>query len=165
MKGNSTIDEYLRTFKNICDFLGAIGCSVLNEDKSYWLLQGLGPNYESFTTLMLGKPSIPSYQEAVASLKIHYLRTSSLHKSLMESVYVTQRGGGYNSRGRGRSFRGQGRGRFSNSYRSSTPHTHQPQNNANKVIRSSATSSVQQPSSVIFKICRRNNHTAVQCYK
>ncbi|KAF6151963.1 hypothetical protein GIB67_010537 [Kingdonia uniflora] len=136
------IDEYLRTFKNICDSLGAIGCSVPDEDKSYWLFQGLGLNYESFTTTMLVKPLIPSYQEAVASLKIHDLRTSSLHKSPMESVYITQRGGEYNSRGRGRSFRGQGQGRFFNSYRSSTPHTHQPQSNANKAIRSSPTSSV-----------------------
>ncbi|KAF6146858.1 hypothetical protein GIB67_018511 [Kingdonia uniflora] len=153
-KGNSTIDEYLRTFKNICDSLGAIGCSVPDEDKSYWLLQGLGPNYESFTTTMLAKPSIPSYQEAVASLKIHNLRTSSLHKSYMESAYATQRGGRYNSRGRGRSFRGRGRGRgrFSNSYYFSTPQTHQPQRNANKAIRSSPTSSVQQPSSIICQI-------------
>ncbi|KAF6150345.1 hypothetical protein GIB67_034044 [Kingdonia uniflora] len=96
-KGNFTIDEYLRTFKNICDSLGAIGCSVPDEDKSYWLLQGLGPNYESFTTTMLAKPPISSYQEAVASLKIYDLRTSSLRKSSMESAYVTQRGGGYNS--------------------------------------------------------------------
>ncbi|KAF6142736.1 hypothetical protein GIB67_018447 [Kingdonia uniflora] len=105
-KGKSTIDEYLRIFKNICDLLGAIGCSVLDEDKSYWFLQELGPNYESFTTTMLAKPLIPSYQEVVASLKIHDLRTSSLYKSHMESAYVTQGGGGYNSRGRGRSFRG-----------------------------------------------------------
>ncbi|KAF6175675.1 hypothetical protein GIB67_022677 [Kingdonia uniflora] len=91
-RGNSTIDEYLRTFKNICDSLGAIGCSVPDEDKSYWLLQGLGPNYESFITTMLAKPLIPSYQEAVASLKIYDLRTSSLHKSSMKSAYITQRG-------------------------------------------------------------------------
>ncbi|KAF6155908.1 hypothetical protein GIB67_039239 [Kingdonia uniflora] len=103
-KGNSTIDEYLRAFKNICDSLGAIGCSVPDEDKSYWLLQGLGPNYDSFTTIMLTKPLIPSYKEVEASLKIHDLRTSSLHKSPMKSTYVTQRGGGYNLRGRGRSF-------------------------------------------------------------
>ncbi|KAF6174774.1 hypothetical protein GIB67_031298 [Kingdonia uniflora] len=108
MKGNFTIDEYLRTFKNICDSLGAIGCSVPDEDKSYWLLQGLGPNYESFTMTMLAKPLIPSYQEVVASHKIYDLRMSSLHKSPMEFAYVTQRGGGYNSRGRGQSFRGRG---------------------------------------------------------
>ncbi|KAF6154729.1 hypothetical protein GIB67_035694 [Kingdonia uniflora] len=34
-KGNSAIDEYLQAFKNICNLLGAIGCSVLDEDKSY----------------------------------------------------------------------------------------------------------------------------------
>ncbi|KAF6136733.1 hypothetical protein GIB67_020055 [Kingdonia uniflora] len=90
-KGNSTIDDYLRTFKNICDSLGAIGCSVTDEDKSYWLPQGLGPNYESFTTTMLAKPLIPSYQEVMASLKIRNLRTSSLHKSPMESAYICGR--------------------------------------------------------------------------
>ncbi|KAF6173645.1 hypothetical protein GIB67_023004 [Kingdonia uniflora] len=68
-KGNSTIDEYLRTFKNIWDSLGAIGCLVPDEDKSYWLLQGLGPNYESFTTTMLAKPLILSYQEAKLASK------------------------------------------------------------------------------------------------
>ncbi|KAF6134499.1 hypothetical protein GIB67_028520 [Kingdonia uniflora] len=95
-KGNSTIDEHLRTFKNIYDSLGAIGCSVPDEDKFYWLLQGLRPNYESFAMAMPEKPLIPSYQEAMAIFKIHDLRASSLHKYPMESVYVTQRGGGYN---------------------------------------------------------------------
>ncbi|KAF6137463.1 hypothetical protein GIB67_009939 [Kingdonia uniflora] len=73
MKGNSSIDEYLQTLKNICDSLKAIGCSVPDEEKPYWLLQGLGPNYESFITTMQAKPPIPSYKEVVASLKIHDL--------------------------------------------------------------------------------------------
>ncbi|KAF6163976.1 hypothetical protein GIB67_011667 [Kingdonia uniflora] len=90
-KRNSTIDEYLQIFKNIYDSLGAIGCSVPDEDKSYWLLQGPGPNYESFTTTMLAKLPIPSYQEAVVSLKIHDLRTSSLYKSPMEFACHSKR--------------------------------------------------------------------------
>uniref|UniRef100_A0A5K0ZCD1 Uncharacterized protein n=1 Tax=Nymphaea colorata TaxID=210225 RepID=A0A5K0ZCD1_9MAGN len=73
-KGNSSVDEYIRSFKKISDELTAIGKPISNETKVFWLLTGLGKHYESFRTTLLTtmlKPPAPSYLEVATLLQNH----------------------------------------------------------------------------------------------
>ncbi|KAF8391295.1 hypothetical protein HHK36_023597 [Tetracentron sinense] len=69
-KGTSTISEYIRTFKSVCDDLAAIGKPISDRTKVFSLLNGLGSGYESFVTTML-KPPTPIYCEIVPLLQSH----------------------------------------------------------------------------------------------
>ncbi|KAF3784085.1 GDSL esterase/lipase [Nymphaea thermarum] len=66
-KKSMTMADYIRIFKNTCDELQAIGRPVNDHTKVFLLLNGLGPEYESFVTSML-KPPIPTYKDGVESL-------------------------------------------------------------------------------------------------
>ncbi|KAF3781751.1 hypothetical protein EJ110_NYTH36028 [Nymphaea thermarum] len=50
-KGNDALEVYVAKFKAICDDLAAIGKSVGDKEKAFWLLQGLGKGYEPFVML------------------------------------------------------------------------------------------------------------------
>ena len=67
-RGTDTLSVFLRKFKTICDELAAIGKPVLDHKKSWWLLNGLGKEYEVFTATML-RPPIPPYAEIVTHLE------------------------------------------------------------------------------------------------
>ncbi|KAA8542406.1 hypothetical protein F0562_023459 [Nyssa sinensis] len=69
-KGDMSLNEYLTKFKRLCDDLVAIGKPIGDEKKVFFLLKGLGPRYESFTTSML-KPPIPSYTDQIPLLQGH----------------------------------------------------------------------------------------------
>ena len=49
-KGNSTVSEFSRKFKTICDQLQAIGHPLPEDDKYHWFLCGLGSSFETFST-------------------------------------------------------------------------------------------------------------------
>ncbi|KAF3780704.1 hypothetical protein EJ110_NYTH21915 [Nymphaea thermarum] len=73
-KGNNAIEVYVAKFKAICDDLAAIGKSVRDKEKAFWLLQGLGKGYEPFVMAML-KPPVPSCKELISllqSLKVFF---------------------------------------------------------------------------------------------
>ncbi|KAF3781172.1 hypothetical protein EJ110_NYTH34454 [Nymphaea thermarum] len=63
-KKNMIMADYIRIFKSTCDELQAIGRPVNDHTKVFLLLNGLGPEYESFVTSML-KPPIPAYKDAM----------------------------------------------------------------------------------------------------
>ncbi|RVW21116.1 Retrovirus-related Pol polyprotein from transposon RE1 [Vitis vinifera] len=65
---DKTIGEHIRTFKNLCDSLAAIGKPVPDKENVFCLLTSLSPQYENFTTTML-KPPRPSYFELVSQLQ------------------------------------------------------------------------------------------------
>ncbi|KAK2981980.1 hypothetical protein RJ640_007572 [Escallonia rubra] len=69
-KGTYSINEYIGKFKSICDNLTAIGKTVPDKNKVFWLLHGLGHGYENFVTTML-KPPVPSYNDIVPLLQSH----------------------------------------------------------------------------------------------
>lgn len=62
--------EYIRIFKEICDEFSAKGKPIIDKYKMFYLLIGLGHEYESFVTTML-KPSRPTYSELVSQLQSH----------------------------------------------------------------------------------------------
>ncbi|KAJ0087866.1 hypothetical protein Patl1_32909 [Pistacia atlantica] len=72
-KGTYSLPEYIRRFMAICDDLAAIGKTVLDKNKVFWLLEGLGSKYETFVTTML-KPHVPSYSAIVPMLQSHEAR-------------------------------------------------------------------------------------------
>ncbi|KAD4384639.1 hypothetical protein E3N88_24807 [Mikania micrantha] len=49
-KGSSSVADYGRRFKAICDQLSAIGHPVKDTDKTHWFLCGLGSTFESWST-------------------------------------------------------------------------------------------------------------------
>ncbi|KAJ0649515.1 putative RNA-directed DNA polymerase [Helianthus annuus] len=49
-KSSSSVAEFGRKFKAICDQLAAIGQPVTETDKTHWFLCGLGPTFESWST-------------------------------------------------------------------------------------------------------------------
>lgn len=69
-KGNSSLTDYIQTFKRICDDLVANGKPITNCNKVFSLLIGLGASYELFVTTML-KPPTPSYIEVIPLLQSH----------------------------------------------------------------------------------------------
>ncbi|KAF3776070.1 hypothetical protein EJ110_NYTH47601 [Nymphaea thermarum] len=69
-KKSMTMADYIRIFKNTCDELQAIGRPVNDHTKVFLLLNGLGPEYESFVTSML-KPPIPTYKDVIPLLQSH----------------------------------------------------------------------------------------------
>ncbi|KAF3774681.1 Retrovirus-related Pol polyprotein from transposon TNT 1-94 [Nymphaea thermarum] len=66
--GDDTLEMYVGKFKVISDDLAAIGKSVGDKEKAFWLLQGLGKGYGPFVMAML-KPPVPSYKEMVSFLQ------------------------------------------------------------------------------------------------
>lgn len=62
-----TLDDYLTKYKTVCDELAAI-CKPLTENqKSFWMLNGLGSNYQMFTTMIL-RPPLLAYSKLLSML-------------------------------------------------------------------------------------------------
>ena len=165
-KGNLSLDEYIRKFKEICNKLAAIGKPLSDVDKVFQVSKGLGNKYKEFRIAVLSKPPYPSFNQFVMSLQNFeqvYLveETSSIDHN---QAFFGQRGRGRTMRG----GRGKGRGRGSNSFSQTRPNY---SNNNNQASNSTAPSK-NRPNYNIGKnqgkgdcqICGRTNHTAVTCY-
>ena len=80
-KVNSSLDDYIRTFKGYCGDLFAIGNPLVIAKKFFSLLRGLGPAYEPFVTSMLKRPT-PFYKELIPLLQGHEtMRMRTMHNS------------------------------------------------------------------------------------
>ncbi|KAJ0896867.1 putative RNA-directed DNA polymerase [Helianthus annuus] len=119
-KGSSTVAEFGRKFKALCDQLAAIGHPVDESDKCHWFLCGLGPAYEHFSTTYRAV-GISSFRELLAKTENQEIFIQSLHGQQTPPVAFTAQplrsgnsrsnsGSTYSNRGRGRG-RGAGRGR------------------------------------------------------
>lgn len=75
-EGCNTLSEYIREYKSACDQLNAIGKPVPDERKVFFLLNGLGPRYETFSTAML-EPPVPSHADLIPLSQSHELRYKS----------------------------------------------------------------------------------------
>lgn len=60
-KGQISLDEYLKKFKNLCDNLAAINQPVSDIDEVFQLANGLEAKYQDFRVAMLTKPPYPSF--------------------------------------------------------------------------------------------------------
>ncbi|KAL5740456.1 hypothetical protein ACOSQ2_029636 [Xanthoceras sorbifolium] len=64
----ATIGDHIRIFKGLCDNLAAIGKPIPDKEKVLCLLTSLGPQYETFTTMMLKPPRL-TYSELISQLQ------------------------------------------------------------------------------------------------
>ncbi|GKV51885.1 hypothetical protein SLEP1_g58504 [Rubroshorea leprosula] len=155
-KGNDSIHEYIRKFKTTCDELAAIGKPMPDKNKVFWLLQGLGKEYENFVTTML-KPPVPSYHELVPLLKSHEARTQ-LHDSSAQEVpqmafYSKQTNGGATS-----NFRKEANKSFPSTRNwHSEPPSPNKNNSSSRVVG-------EIKNKVACQICGKRNHTALKCF-
>ncbi|KAM0002042.1 putative RNA-directed DNA polymerase [Helianthus debilis subsp. tardiflorus] len=108
-KGTSSVTEFSRRFKLLCEHLAAIGHPVAETDKLHWFLRGLGPSYEIFSTAIRAVKPAPQFCDLVAQAESHELFTQSIHGTTTPpaAFHVQQhRGSSTSSRGRGTSSRG-----------------------------------------------------------
>ncbi|KAF5780871.1 putative RNA-directed DNA polymerase [Helianthus annuus] len=120
-KGSSSVAEFGRKFKTICDQLAAIGHPVDKTDKCHWFLCGLRTTFEHFSTThrALGTSS---FRELFGKAENQETFMTSLHgQNTPQAAFVAQQsrsgntsrsssGSSYTNRGRGRG-RNSGRGR------------------------------------------------------
>ncbi|GJR81620.1 putative RNA-directed DNA polymerase, partial [Tanacetum coccineum] len=72
-KGTSSVSDYCRRFKALCDQLSAIGHPVVEIDKLHWFLCGLGPSYETFSTVVRATKPAPMFRDLVTQVESHEL--------------------------------------------------------------------------------------------
>ncbi|GKA56682.1 zinc finger, CCHC-type containing protein, partial [Tanacetum coccineum] len=78
-KGTSSVSDYCRRFKALCNQLSAIGHPVVEIDKLHWFLCGLGPSYETFSTAIRATKPAPMFRDLVTQAESHELFLQSLH--------------------------------------------------------------------------------------
>ncbi|KAJ0808389.1 putative transcription factor interactor and regulator CCHC(Zn) family [Helianthus annuus] len=88
-KGDKSVADFARSFKNICDQLTAIGHPIDAMDQVHWFLCGLGTSFESFSTTTRSVRPIPSFVDLVASAESHELFIKNLHGTLQNDTSNT----------------------------------------------------------------------------
>ncbi|KAF8397887.1 hypothetical protein HHK36_016812 [Tetracentron sinense] len=88
---NATLSE-----ENLCDNLATIGHSESDEDKNFWVLNGLGSEYEAFVTSILAKPPIPSYDHLIPNVINQEIRTKENHP--VDTAFVAHYNNNHNKR-------------------------------------------------------------------
>lgn len=84
--GTSSISDYSRAFKSLCDQLATIGCSVDESKKAHWFLRGLGPCFTTFSTAFMVQPILPSLSELILKAESHDL----FHSSILRMILLLQ---------------------------------------------------------------------------
>ncbi|KAI3700963.1 hypothetical protein L2E82_45604 [Cichorium intybus] len=111
-KGTSTVADFGRKFKSLCDQLAAIGHPVDDSDKIHCFLYELGASFESFSTAIRASLSPLNLRDLIAQAEGHEIFLRSLHGSGPPPVAFNTQTTPTHNKGRGRSFRsGRGRGR------------------------------------------------------
>ena len=78
-KGASSVTEFSRKFKLLCEQIAAIGHPVAETDKIHWFLRGLGPSYEGFSIVIRAIKPAPLFRDLVSQAESHDLFSQSLH--------------------------------------------------------------------------------------
>lgn len=113
LEGKS-IDQYVKEFKEICVGLAAIQKPVDEDTKVITFAKGLGTEYGTFRTVMLGKPPYPTLAQFIIALRgfdIREEKTSDKtnNPSTMDpNMSFNAQRAAYYARGRGRKSRGTG---------------------------------------------------------
>jgi hypothetical protein len=140
-KGNLSLQEYIREFKELCDKLSAIEKPLSDVDKVLQFSKGLGNKYKSFQIAVLSKPPYPSFNQFIMSLQN------------FEQVYLAEENPSINNNQTSLSLRGRvsnmhgGRGNIKG--RGSQNYN---QNRPRKQNRETC------------QICGKTNHIASMCY-
>nr|GEV64013.1 putative zinc finger, CCHC-type [Tanacetum cinerariifolium] len=117
-KGTSSVSDYCRRFKALCDQLSAIGHPVVEIDKLHWFLCGLGPSYETLSSAIRATKPAPMFRDLVTQAESHELFLQSLHGTpTPPAAFHVETTNNNSAQGQGRSYsnrgnhsRGRGRG-------------------------------------------------------
>ncbi|KAJ0536278.1 putative RNA-directed DNA polymerase [Helianthus annuus] len=110
-KGTSSVADFGKKFKSLCDQLSAIGHPVPDMDKTHWFLCGLGPAFETFSTAHRALYPPPPFRDLMSKAESHELFLASLNSSTPpQAAFITGQqptpsNRGVFARGRGRSGR------------------------------------------------------------
>lgn len=113
-KGTSSVSDFGRKFRSICDQLLAIGHPVTDSDKVHLFLRDFGAPFETFSTAIRASRTNLAFRDFLAQAEGHELFIQSIHGSATPPVaFAAHSTASQPTRGRGgRNFRGgQGRGR------------------------------------------------------
>ncbi|KAI3494498.1 hypothetical protein L1887_40746 [Cichorium endivia] len=111
-KGTTSVTDFGRKFKSLCDQLSAIGHPVDESEKVHWFLCGLGPTFETFSTAIRASRTPHNLRDLIAQAEGHELFFRSIHGSATPPVAFTAQTRPSNpNRGRGGRSYGGGRGR------------------------------------------------------
>lgn len=121
-KGNSSVSDFGRQFKVVCDKLAVVGHSVEDMDKVHWFLCGLDFAFESFCTAHRAVIPCPSFHTLLSHAESHelFLKLIQNHATTATVAFTVQTQPSSkcwsNTRGRGSQSRGgfsggRGRGR------------------------------------------------------
>ncbi|KAJ0947986.1 putative RNA-directed DNA polymerase [Helianthus annuus] len=88
-KGSSTVADFGRKFKGICDQLSAIGHPVSDTDKTHWFLCGLGPSFESWSTAIRTNRDPLPFRDLLTKAESQEQFLASLHPSSPAPVAFT----------------------------------------------------------------------------
>ncbi|KAL8519407.1 hypothetical protein ACS0TY_010374 [Phlomoides rotata] len=97
------VTDYTKKFKLLIDQLAAIGCPVLDSDKSrHWFLRGLGPQFSSFSDVCMAITPTPSFHDLAHQARNFELFHQSLDSGSTSGQNKFSHGGSSFSGGRGR---------------------------------------------------------------
>ncbi|GJY30675.1 retrovirus-related pol polyprotein from transposon TNT 1-94 [Tanacetum coccineum] len=100
-KGTSTVSDYGRQFKGICDKLAAIGQPVDEMDKLHWFVCGLGASFETFSTAIRTTKPFTTFRDLLSQAESHEMFLKSLHGSATPpAAFFSQQSGSRSSQGR-----------------------------------------------------------------
>ncbi|GJS78138.1 putative RNA-directed DNA polymerase [Tanacetum coccineum] len=93
-KGTSTVSDYGRQFKGICDKLAAIGQPVDEMDKLHWFVCGLGASFETFSTAIRTTKPFTTFRDLLSQAESHEMFLKSLHGSAIPpAAFFSQQSG------------------------------------------------------------------------
>ncbi|KAJ0614260.1 putative RNA-directed DNA polymerase [Helianthus annuus] len=142
-RGASTVSEFGRKFKSLCDQLAAIDHPVTDEDKHHWFLCGLGSSFETFSTAQRTIHPSPPFRDLLANAENHeiFLQNINAHQTPQAAFSAQSQRSSFNPKS-SRDFSQRGRFRGSSSGRGRSPHPRTPSH---------------------CQLCRKEGHYASTC--
>lgn len=87
-RGESSVEDYGKKFKSLCDQLSAICHPVEESDKSYWFFRGLGVQFASFADTRMAFTSIPCFRDLLNQAKQYHLMLRCIEGSVSQAAFT-----------------------------------------------------------------------------
>ncbi|KZV53423.1 hypothetical protein F511_10209 [Dorcoceras hygrometricum] len=90
-RGSSSVHDYGKKFKLLCDQLNAIGRPVDETDKSHWFLRGLGAQFASFADTRMAFSPIPAFRDLFHQAQQYDLMIRSREGPTPQAAFTADR--------------------------------------------------------------------------
>ncbi|GKF29435.1 putative RNA-directed DNA polymerase, partial [Tanacetum coccineum] len=84
--GSSSVLDYGRKFKALCDQLAEIGHPVYQKYKTHWFLSGLGSSFKNFSTTQRAIIPCMVFRDLISQAESHGIFLNSIHGSTTPTV-------------------------------------------------------------------------------